>query len=650
MKTKFTSRCAMFAAVITGLLAVPAPGRAGHYTNFNVSIYMVVSAVNRAGSDLVGLTNQWRQITNQVMVDKVYIEVQRDRRVASDATLEAVKKFFLDQGVKVGGGMCLSDGNYPGGGQFKSFCYTDPDDRAFIKSAAQLAARHFDEVIQDDFFFVTTKFESDISAKGNKSWTDFRMEMMDRAAQELIVGPAKEVNPRVKMIVKFPNWYEHFAGSGFDLVKEPGIFDGIYTGTETREPTITDQNLQPYESYEAFRYFENIKPGGNGGGWVDTFDLRHPDRYAEQLCDTVFARAPEIMLFAWPVAGTVNRGWSTNWQHLPTSFNYDDMLASARARGLTNATELPFTRVAGYALEQADAILSHLGQPIGIPSYRPGHALGEDFLHNYFGMIGIPIELYPEFPTNAPLVLLTQAAAADPDIVAKIKNQLIGGKSVVITSGLFRALRGRGIEDIVELQYNDRKILAHRYDNLSGAGGASVLAGEQEGGDILFPMIEFLTNDAWQLVRALTNGKGYPLLLLDHYGRSGLIYVWTMPDDFNDLYRLPPTVVSALKNHLMGNFPFRLDGPNQVALLAYDNHTCIAQNFLPAEAEVRIGVTGNFTKLKNLATGEVLNAQAGGGFGRSGGGFGGRRGGGLMRATFNVHLLPHSYAAFEALP
>jgi len=35
-----------------------------------------------------------------------------------------VKKFFLDHGVKVAGGMALSDGSI--GGQFKSFCYTDP--------------------------------------------------------------------------------------------------------------------------------------------------------------------------------------------------------------------------------------------------------------------------------------------------------------------------------------------------------------------------------------------------------------------------------------------------------------------------------------------------------------------------------------------
>ena len=62
---------------------------------------------------------------------------------------------------------------------------------------------------------------------------------------------------------------------GFDLDREPKIFDGIYTGTETRDPEITDQNLQPYESYHIIRYFENIAPGRNGGGWVDTDSLRY---------------------------------------------------------------------------------------------------------------------------------------------------------------------------------------------------------------------------------------------------------------------------------------------------------------------------------------------------------------------------------------
>ena len=39
-------------------------------------------------------------------------------------------------------------------------------------------------MIQDDFFFVTTKTDSDIAAKGDRSWTQFRLDLMDDAGGE----------------------------------------------------------------------------------------------------------------------------------------------------------------------------------------------------------------------------------------------------------------------------------------------------------------------------------------------------------------------------------------------------------------------------------------------------------------------------------
>ena len=101
------------------------------------------------------------------------------------------------------------------------------------------------------------------------SWTDYRLKLMTDAARDLIINPAKAVNPKVKVIIKYPNWYEHFQGLGFNLETEPNMFDGIYTGTETRDPVYSDQHLQQYESYLIIRYFNNIAPGRNGGGWVD---------------------------------------------------------------------------------------------------------------------------------------------------------------------------------------------------------------------------------------------------------------------------------------------------------------------------------------------------------------------------------------------
>jgi hypothetical protein len=622
---KFNSKCLLVAA----LICAPLLCRAGNYTNFSVAVYIPINIV-QSFENPQKLQADWDCIHRELKVDKVYIEVQRDRHLLDDQIVERAKKFFHDHGVQVAGGMALSERN--NGGQFQSFCYTDPQDRAFIQSAAEFAARHFDEVIQDDFFFVTTKTDSDIAAKGNKSWTQFRLEQMNDAAENLIVRPAKAVNPKVKMVIKFPNWYEHFRGSGYDLAKESKIFDGIYTGTETRDPVITDQHLQQYESYGIVRYFEHIAPGRNNGGWVDTYSLRCLDRYAEQLGDTLFAKAREITLFEWSaLTRPIDEGDRTAWEKLPTNFNYSEM---------TNGISAPtWARVAGYSLEQADKFLGQLGEPIGIASYRPPAASGEDFLHNYFGNLGIPIDLCPEFPTNASLMLLTEAAKADPDIVAKIKGQLRAGKSVVITSGLLHALQDKGIEDIAEVRWTDRKFLAHQYAGGFGAGNFSTLDGGTNT-DALFPEIDFLTNDSWSLVRAEANGNGFPLLLLNRYSK-GTLYVWTMPENFTDLYALPTEVTGAIKNFIMRGFPVRLDGSAQVALFAYDNDTFIAQNFSATAADVKVSTLGNSTKLKNLVTGEMLECQL-----PQPRGWHWQNGTLEERVSFSVHLPPHSYAVF----
>ena len=95
--------------------------------------------------------------------------------------------------------------------------------------------------------------------------------------------------PSVRVIIKYPNWYESFQGLGYDLAVEPKLFDAIYTGTETRNANV-GQRLQSYQSYLQTQYFNNIKPGGNQGGWID--GGRDAERYAEQFWDTFFAKVP----------------------------------------------------------------------------------------------------------------------------------------------------------------------------------------------------------------------------------------------------------------------------------------------------------------------------------------------------------------------
>ena len=623
--------------------AQPAPAPVAQYKNFAVAIYIPVAVVRHLAEPGV-LETEWAAISGQVKVDKVYIESERDRLLADDAMLETVKTFFVNHGVRVAGGITFSDN--AGVDQFKSFCYTDPADRAFVKGVVELTARHFDEIILDDFFFVTTKYESDIAAKGARTWTQFRLELMDEVGRNLVVGAATAVNPRAKVTIKYPNWYEHFAGLGFDLQEGPKIYAGIYTGTETRDPNLTDQYLQQYESYQIIRYFENIAPGRNGGGWVDTYGSFYVDRYAEQLWDTMFAKAREMTLFNWedllhPVVPGARQAWAAK----ATSVNYDQLLGyHPAAKPAPGAAPATMARAAGYALEQADAVVGHLGTPVGLASYRPPHATGEDFLHNYLGMIGLPIDLHPTFPENAPIVLLTQDAAGDPEIVARIKRQLLAGKTVVITSGLVQALQGHGIEELVELETSGRRILADGYA-VGFPGNRPALANSATGAPaIAFPQIGFLTNDAWALVCAMADGVGYPVLLFDRYGPAGRLYVWTMPDNFHNLYQLPVPVVSAIKDTLMAGFPVRLDGPNEIALFAYDNSTFVVESFLAGDADVQVRTLGPAVKLRDLVSGEVITGQP---FVASKERWHAPE---EPRTTFKVHVAPHSYRAFKLEP
>jgi len=402
----------------------------------------------------------------------------------------------------------------------------------------------------------------------------------------------------------------------------------------------TDQFLQQYESYQIYRYFENIAPGRNGGGWIDTFSVSYLDRYAEQLWDTMFAKAPEMTLFNWAaLIEPAHPGERSQWQEQPTSFNYERMQEYHPNTVASAPSTTTMARVAGYCLEQVDAFLGKLGRPIGIASYKPHHSTGEEFLHNYVGMLGIPIDLRPTFPTDADLMLLTESAAFDPDLIAKIKGQLSAGKSVVITSGLLRALQGKGIEDIVELTYTERRIIADGYSTGFAAGTRTAVGEQPAAVPILFPQIGFHTNDAWALVSVLSDKVGYPLLLVDRYAK-GMLYVWTIPDNFHHLYDLPPAVTTAVKDVVMKGFFVRVDGPSQIALFAYDNNTLIVQSFLPAAADVKVSVSAGFAKLRNLLTDTVVEGRA------APPPAGGRQQADEPRVTFDLHLMPHSYAVF----
>ena len=614
------------------LLSISANG----YENFKVAIYGPARDVNRMG-DVNWLEKSWEEITRQVKVDKIYLETHRDSFVIDEGTIKKAKKFFEDRGVEVAGGITytIMESN-----RFQTFCYMRPEQRKKVKEVAEYTARLFDEVILDDFFFTNCKCESCIKAKGKKSWSDFRVELMRGAAKNLIVGPARAVNPKVKMVIKYPNWYEHFQGCGFDLEVEPKIFDGIYTGTETRDPVYTDQHLQQYESYLIYRYFENIKPGGNGGGWVDTGAMRYMDRYAEQLWLTMFAKAPEITLFNFGrMLQPIPQELRADWQGTQTSFDFDEMMKPIKLADGRMVEPNTMARPAGYALEQVDVFLGKLGNPVGVKSYKPYHSTGEDFLQNYIGMCGVPMDLLPEFPADASIVFLTESAKFDPAIVDKIKARLVAGKPVMITSGLFMVLQGRGIEDIVELRYTGEKALTKQFWSRRSFWGRQGTVFESES-EILIPQIKYLTNDSWEEISCLASGVGYPILHSADYANSRL-YILTIPDNYGDLYKYPAEVLRQIREVLTPDFKVRLEGPSQVAMFVYDNDTFIVESFRHEPVDVNIVADRQIGRIRDVVSGEELTGEVLAGRPRWGGPAA------PEKTVFDLKLKPHSFRVFK---
>jgi hypothetical protein len=210
-----------------------------------------------------------------------------------------------------------------------------------------------------------------------------------------------------------------------------------------------------------------------------------------------------------------------------------------------------------------------------------------------------------------------------------------------MTSGLVKALEGQGIEDLVGLRYNAAPVAVTSFIGAYGPGAGTSL-GEAEK-PVLIPQVRFFTNDAWPVIRGLGDGNGFPMLLMDEYGK-GKLYVLTVPDNFADLYELPEGELDALRSYVMGEFPVRIDAPAKVSLFAYDNGTFVVESFRDEPVAVTVRVKRSVARLENLQTGAVVEgtmeaAQAG------------RRSAEAPRSSgemeFKVTLPAHSYVALK---
>ena len=154
----------------------------------------------------------------QTGVTKVYIETFRDGYTAERKMVERARDRFRAEGLTVSGCVTTTEvGKRSAGGWNAISCYTDRATQDKLQKIFEDTAGLFDEIMIDDFWFTDCNCRDCEAARqvkkvvvGEKTyavtgdtWEDYRGELMVRVSRDRILRPARQVNPKVKIIVKY---------------------------------------------------------------------------------------------------------------------------------------------------------------------------------------------------------------------------------------------------------------------------------------------------------------------------------------------------------------------------------------------------------------------------------------------------------------
>lgn len=360
-------------------------------------------------------------------VTQVYVECFRDGYRAERAALTNAMARFRAAGIGVSG--CVTPtrvGKSSTGWKDTISCYTDPATQDKVRAIFEYAASLTDETMIDDFWFTDCTCAECEAARqartvtiGRKTypvsgdtWEDYRCELMVRLSRDHVLAAAKQVNPRARLIIKYPQWYDRFHERGYEVIRQTRDFDRTWVGTETRD--YHDRRwggTVQYEAYFIMRWLGGIGGKKCGGGWYDPYGTTE-STYLEQARQTVLGGARESLLFCY---GSLQR--ETGPKNIEAlRANIPELFAAAR--------EVSRRKI------------------VGIAAYKPAnsHAEKEARVFDFVGMLGVPLAPCHEFPAQAPAAFFSVHALKDPDLAPRLAKFVHSGKPVLLTDGLAQRL------------------------------------------------------------------------------------------------------------------------------------------------------------------------------------------------------------------
>jgi hypothetical protein len=345
-------------------------------------------------------------------VTHAFIESFRDGYTAQRPALEHARDRFRAASFDVSGCVTTTKVGKDSTGWTNIACYTDEPTQEHVQEIFEYTASMFDEIMIDDFWFTDCRCDDCRQARGDKSWPQYHCDLMVKVSRERVLQPAKAVNPKVKIIIKYPQWYDQFHNRGYEVVQETADFDRIWVGTETRD--YADKRwggTVQYEAYYIMRWLGAVGGAKCGGGWFDPFGT-HEATYVEQARQTVLADAKEMLLFCY---GALLRG-----------------TGPANVEKLR--TEVP-------DLFRLAKLVRH--QPLrGIAAPKPPNsdASDEQYAYDFVGMLGLPLVPTDEIRTDVKAAFLPVHAQKDPQWQSKLGTMLRADRPVLVTDGLARKL------------------------------------------------------------------------------------------------------------------------------------------------------------------------------------------------------------------
>ncbi len=394
--------------------------------DLQLSIYITAHAVKNLLSDEAG-KREAISIFRCNGITKAYIEVYRGGLIIDKELLESVRDLFEKNQIEVVGGIATVPGINFGvrqEAQLGWFNWQNPKTQADLKEVIMMSADIFDEFIIDDFLCTADTSLESKAAKGDRSWSQYRRDLLTELSESVFIGPAESINPKIELIIKYPQWYDRFHLFGYDVENKTDLFDKVMVGTESRgQYTQRYGFVQPYESFISYKWMESLAGKKMSGAWFDHGDCDEDD-FIEQAWQSVLAGAPELIFF-----------------------NYFDFVNGHKGHHLIRKQ---FPQLADLAKKVAT-------EPVkGVMAYKPpnSNAHGDLYIMDFIGMLGIPLIPTSHYPADAKAIFLPTQAATDTEILAKIENSISNNATLIFTTGfLAHARDGKKLAEIAGISW-----------------------------------------------------------------------------------------------------------------------------------------------------------------------------------------------------